>query len=113
MADNFLQQGDVVEVAAGADVLVNAGHQVGKLFGVAMGSALSGVKVRLKRTGVFVLPKLTTDVVTVGAVLYWDDGNSHVTLVASTHKRIGFAHSAAGNGVLIVEVLLTGEASDS
>ena len=113
MADNFLQDGEVVEVTAGADVLTGAGHQVGSLFGVALGSALSGAAVRLKRRGVFQQPKLTTDVVTVGALLYWDDTNKHMTLVASTHKLVGYAHSAAGNGVLVVEVLLTGEAADA
>lgn len=52
--------------------------------------------------------KLTTDVVTVGAVLYFDAGNDRLTLTASTHKQAGIALNAAGNGVTSCRVLLGG-----
>jgi predicted RecA/RadA family phage recombinase len=111
--DNFLQDGEVVEVLAGADVVAGEGHQVGEIFGVCAGDALSGAKVRLKRKGVFNLPNLTTDVTTVGAKLYWDAADGETTLLpdTATNKLIGFALSAAGNGVTTVECLLTCEAS--
>ena len=113
MADNFVQDGDVVEVLAGAAVVSGEGHQVGLIFGVCLGAAGSGAAVRLKRKGVFNLPNLTTDVVTVGALLYWNATNGETQLTASTHKLIGMALSAAGNGVTVCEVILTGEAGDA
>jgi len=49
---------------------------------------------------------LSTDVVAQGVVLYWDAGNTRATLTASTHKMIGWASKASGNGVATVEVVL-------
>ena len=113
MADNFLHRGDVVKLTAPATLTSGKGVLVGKVFGVALHDAASGDPVEVLRIGVFTLPKLSTDVVTEGAVLYWNDTNKEVQLTASTHKRIGFAENAAGSGVLTVGVILTGEASDS
>jgi len=112
MADNFVQKGDVLELIAPADKTTGDGVLVGKLFGVALSTVLSGADLQVKRTGVWTLPKLTTDVVTPGALLYWDDGNDRLTLIASTHKLVGFATIAAGNGVLVVDVVLTGMGID-
>lgn len=50
--------------------------------------------------------KLTTDVVAIGATLYFDAGNDRLTLTASTHKKAGVAATAAGNGVTTVDVHL-------
>lgn len=113
MADNFLQEGNVVELLAPADKLAGEGVQVGELFGVALSDALSGAAVQVKRTGVFSITKLTTDVVTQGAPLYWDDGNDRLTITASTHKLVGTARAAAGNGITVVECILSGEVGDA
>jgi predicted RecA/RadA family phage recombinase len=53
---------------------------------------------------VFTLAKLSTDVVAQGAILYWDAGNSRLTVTASTHKKAGLAAGAAGSGVSTVAV---------
>lgn len=113
MADNFKQTGNVVELVAGADLVAGEGHQVGEIFGVALNAALTGALVQTMRKGIFELPNLTTDVVTVGAKLYWDAADGETTLLpdSATNKLIGFAVTAAGNGVVLVECLLTGEAS--
>jgi len=50
--------------------------------------------------------KLTTDVVTEGAILYYDDTNDRMTLVAGALKKAGVAAAAAGNGVTTCRVHL-------
>lgn len=56
-------------------------------------------------TAVYDVNKLSTDVVTAGADIYWDAGNSRATITASTHKKIGIAIAAAGNGVTIARIV--------
>lgn len=46
--------------------------------------------------------KLSTDVVTEGAILYFDSTNNRLTLVAGAWKKAGVAAAAAGNGVTTV-----------
>lgn len=50
-------------------------------------------------TAVYEIQKLSSDVVTDGLQLYWDAGNTRVTITASTHKKAGRAVGAAGAGV--------------
>lgn len=113
MADNFRQKGDVIKVTAGATLSSGAGHQVSDLFGVALADVVSGAEVELMRVGVFNLPKLTTDVMSQGDKVYWDIADDEITLLpdTGTNKLVGFAIEDAGSGVLLVDVLLTGEAS--
>ena len=47
--------------------------------------------------------KLTTDVVTVGAALYFDATNDRLTLIPGAHRFAGRAATAAGNGVTTVK----------
>jgi predicted RecA/RadA family phage recombinase len=60
----------------------------------------------LSTRGVYSINKLATDVVAVGAILYWDVANSRATITASTHKVFGRAIAAAGNGATKVLALL-------
>lgn len=105
---NYVQPGNTVTVAAPYDVLSGAGLLVGSLFGVAAYKALSGAEVEADTVGVFDLPKLSTDVVTAGALLYWDNTNKRLTLTSSTHKLVGVALAGAGNGVATVRIRLNG-----
>lgn len=108
---NFVQQGDVMGVTAPADVVSGEPVQVGKLFGIATGAALSGDTVQIKRTGVFSgVPKATGSAWTVGALLYWSSGNSNFTTSASGNTLVGVAAAAAGSGDTTGTVLLDGAA---
>jgi predicted RecA/RadA family phage recombinase len=81
---------------------------VGGMFGVVGASAASGAKAVLYRRGVFTITKLTTDDVTAGAKLYWDNGNSRLTTTAGSNVLVGYARDAAGTSATTVNVVLTG-----
>ena len=95
---NFIQDGDVVSVAAPYDVTSGAGALVGSLFGVAVDDATTANQVQLKTSGVFTLPKATGQAWTVGAKLYWDDTNKNCTTTASGNTLVGVALAAAASG---------------
>ena len=104
---NFVQPGKVVELAAPADVSSGDGVLIGSLFGVAALDALSGAQVNVQLEGVFSLPKLTTDDMVVGEKVNWNDSNSELQEATSDLDNVGTVIKAAGNGILVVEVILT------
>ena len=95
---NFVARGDVLEITAGADIASGAGVLVGSLFGVAATAIANGQKGNINLGVVYDLPKAPSQAWTVGALIYWDAGNSRATNVASTHKLIGVAFAAVGSG---------------
>lgn len=96
MAKNYIQPGDVLEIAAPATVASGAGVLQGSLFGVALGDAASGAPVRIATEGTWDLPKVGSQGWTVGARIYWD--GTACTTTASTNKLIGVAVAAVGSG---------------
>jgi predicted RecA/RadA family phage recombinase len=94
---NYIQDGDVVTVAAPYAVASGAGALVGTLFGVAAYTAAITEPVEVMTEGVFELPKLAAQAWTVGAIIYWDDTNKWCTTVASTNVAIGKALAIAAN----------------
>lgn len=94
---NFKQPGDIVAVPAPANVSSGDGVLVGTLFGVAAFSALATKTVEIKTSGVFELPKVSTEVWTVGAAIYWDAGNKVCTTTATDNTQIGVALAATVN----------------
>jgi predicted RecA/RadA family phage recombinase len=99
--------GTVTITSSGA-VLVGAFVVSGDSILVALNAAsASGQLVTYRVLGrIDGVAKLSTDVVAVGHILYWDAGNSRLTTTASSHKRAGRAASAAGNGVTTVDLIL-------
>jgi predicted RecA/RadA family phage recombinase len=114
MAGNFLQQGDIVTVAAPSGG-VSSGDLVivGAIAGVALTDAAATEAVNLQTRGVFSLPKLSTAVITQGAKVSWDIDPGQVVLPGSTHYPLGTAIEAAGNGVATVAVRLDGIATSA
>ena len=102
----FVQTGDIIDHTAATDL--NAGDIIvtGDLVGQVVTSVPSGGLVGLRVEGVIRAPKLSTDVVVVGAPLYWDDAESRLTVTAGSLKQAGWAVEAAGSGVSIVAVKL-------
>ena len=109
MAKNFIQRGDVLTIPAPATVVSGAPIIAGSIVGVALGDAASGAPVDVAMTGVFRLPKVGTDVLTVGEAVFLD-GTGLVTDDADSGARVLFGHAveAAGNGVATVAVRLAG-----
>lgn len=105
---NFIQDGEVLSLAAPYDRTSGQGALVGSIFGVAVVDVLSGATGQFVVVGVFEINKLSTDVVTAGAKIYWDDTNKRCTVTASGNTLIGAATEAAGNGVATVKVRLNG-----
>lgn len=101
---NFIQTGDIVTVAAPANVSSGDGVLVGTLFGIAATDAESGDDVAIKTMGMFTLPKASAQAWTVGALIYWDgsvattaDGSGANTLIG---KAMAIAANPSGSGVV-------------
>lgn len=105
---NYVQEGDVITVAAPYALTSGQGALVGSLFGIAAGDAASGADVQLKTEGIFDVAVLSTDVVTVGAKLYWDNTNKRLTLTSASNTLVGVATQAKATGVAVVRVYLDG-----
>lgn len=103
---NAIQEGNVLTLVAPYDVLSGAGVQVGSIFGVAAYDALQTEEIEVSVVEVFEINKKTTDVVTQGLDLYWDDTNKEVTVTASTNLKIGQAILPATSTDTTVQVRL-------
>lgn len=67
---NYIQSGDVITVAAPADVSSGDFVAIGALFGVAQASAMAGEDVALATRGVFQLPVINAAAIQIGAKVY-------------------------------------------
>ena len=101
---NFIQTGEVLTVTAAATVTSGQLVVVGSMVGVANFGAASGDEVEISVEGVFELPKVTTDVIAAGELLYWSSGVGKLTRTAGTGSKplVGYAIAAAGNGATTV-----------
>ena len=107
---NYVQAGNTITVAAPYDRTAGQGAQVGQLFGVCTGDALSGADVAMKTTGVFDLTKIGSQAWTVGQLIYWDNTTKRCTSVATGNLLIGSATTAVDNaaGTTVGRVRLNG-----
>lgn len=108
MSTNQIQKeaANINVIAPSGGLTSGGGYLVGGLFGVAVATAAQDESVALCTKGVFNLPKLSTDVVAVGDLLYWDNTNKRLTKTASSNYRVGVATKIAGNGVATVDCRL-------
>lgn len=105
---NFVQPGDNLTVTAVAAASSGDGVKLGNLFGIASGDAAIGDPLVLVTTGVFELPKVSTDELAVGDAIYFRTSDGAVTGTATGNTKIGVAVSAAGNPSASVRVRLNG-----
>ncbi|MBB3998875.1 DUF2190 family protein [Aureimonas pseudogalii] len=105
---NYVQKGENITVPAPAVVLSGAPVLIGKLFGIAAGDALQGEPLDLVTTGVFTLPKVSTQPLAIGDKLYFDTAAGLVTTTASGNSYIGVAVKPAANPSGAAEVRLNG-----
>lgn len=108
MARNLIQPGDVLTIPAPATVASGGVVVAGAIIGVAARDAASGAPVDVETRGVFKLPKVSANVITLGEVVYFDTGAKLVTEDddEGANPRLGVAVAAAGNGVGYVNVKL-------
>lgn len=105
---NFVQAGENITVTAAAPAASGDGVKIGTLFGIASGDAAIGDALVLVTAGVFDMPKVAADDITLGAAVYWRASDGLVTVTASGNTKVGVAVSAAGNGAASVRVRLNG-----
>lgn len=103
---NYVQQGDVLDLAAPYDVASGAGFLIGQIFAVATAAALSTKPVEGKTTGVFDLKYTVAATAAVGDLIYWDDTAKNVTKTASSNKKIGYCVKAAASADATMRVRL-------
>ena len=106
MAKNYVQEGDVIDYvnASGSTITSGTAVLIGARLGVALADIANGATGSVQVEGVFTVPKLGTDVVAAGALLYWDNTNKRLTTTASGNTLSGFAVGAAGSGVTAVNI---------
>jgi predicted RecA/RadA family phage recombinase len=106
MATNYLQDGEVLDHTAGADIASNAVVVMGVRVGVALAAIADGAVGPVMVEGVFSLAKKSTDVIAQGAIVYWDDTNKEVTTTSTDNTLMGYAVEAAGSGITTAKVKL-------
>lgn len=70
--NNFIHEGNVIEILAPYEVDAGEGVMVGCLFGIATSWARQGEVVSIRTTGVFDLPRTTHQNWNVGDPILWD-----------------------------------------
>jgi predicted RecA/RadA family phage recombinase len=103
---NFVKMGHEIEFTASAAVSSGDLVESGAFVGVAIADVANGEQGIAYIEGVFEVPKLGTDDVSQGDILYFDAGNSRLTLTESTNTKAGYAYEDAGTSVSLVKVKL-------
>lgn len=108
MAKNYTQTGDSLAYTNGGGAAISSGSAfvMGARVAVALADIAVGESGTVAARGVFTLPKLGTDVVAQGALLYWDATNKRLTTTASGNTLAGYAAAPAGNGAVTVALAL-------
>ncbi len=86
-------QGLTIDHTPSAQRLSGAGTLIGSvgngMIGVAVNDVAASTEGVFAVQGVHTLPKLSTDVVAQGALLYWDNTNKRLTTTASGNTKVG------------------------
>ena len=105
---NYVQDGEVLELIAPYAVGSGDGALVGSIFGVAVNAYANGVAGVFRREGVCTVTALSTDVITQGTKVYWDNAAKRMTGILTGNTLVGAATVAKANGETTVTVLLDG-----
>ena len=111
MASNFIQPGSVVSILAPYDRTSGQGVLRVSLFGVALGTSLSGIALEIQTDGVWDITKATGIAFAVGDPVYWDDSAKNVTDSSTGNTLIGVAMAIEGTGDTTARVRLNGSFS--
>lgn len=106
MTTKYIQPGEVIDHTPGSDVAAGAIVVMGVRVGVALAAIAANAAGAVQVSGVFELPKLSTDVIAQGALVYWDTTPGEMTTTSAGNTLAGYAVAAAGNGTTTVKVKL-------
>lgn len=99
MAQNILNQGDIVDlVAPTGGTTAEKGVLIGTVVGIALSTAVAGATVSVAFSGVALVDKATGSAWTLGEKIYWDDTAKKFTDVSTSNTAAGFATAAAASG---------------
>lgn len=94
----YLQPGQVLSLAPGADVASGVGYLFGtSLFGVACGDVASGVVGAFQTEGVVTIGKTSALAITAGDRLFWDPSGKVVNKTLTSQQCVGIALADAAN----------------
>jgi predicted RecA/RadA family phage recombinase len=105
---NYVQKGENITVTSATAASSGEIVKIGSMIGIAAGDAAIGDDLDLVTTGVFELPKVSTDALAVGDTVYFKSADDAVTSTASGNTKMGVAVTAAGNPSGTVNVRLNG-----
>ncbi len=109
MASNYVGPKSPITIPAPAAVIAGQAILVGTIVGICGAAAGSGDQLALEVEGQFTVPKVSAQVWTAGAKLYWDDTAKLFTTVSTSNTLCGFAGLAAANPSSTGLVCLTGQ----
>jgi predicted RecA/RadA family phage recombinase len=96
MAQNFIQEGDQIEIPILAAVVTGAPVLYGTKLGIPLrSSTVVGEPVSHRFAGVFEFAKTTSEAWAVGAALYWNDTTKKLTTTASGNTLVAWAAQPA------------------
>jgi predicted RecA/RadA family phage recombinase len=101
---NAVSMGLTIDHAPSAQRLAGAMTLIGARVGVAVNDVAATTVGVFAIEGVYTIPKLSTDVVAQGALLYWDNTNLRLTTTSAGNTLAGSAFAAAGNGDTTVQI---------
>lgn len=105
MGFNQRTSGNLLPFTSAAVLTAGQMAVVNDTFGIVAADLAIGDAGNLALEGTFgPLACLSTDVIAVGADLYYDAGNTRLTLTKSTHKYAGKAASVSGSGLATVDL---------
>jgi len=104
---NYIQEGNVLSLAPGADVASGVGYLFGvSLFGVATEDVTSGEVGAFVVEGVVEIAKTSALAISVGDKVYWDATGKEVDKTTTSQLNVGVAVEAAANPSSTVKIRL-------
>ncbi len=94
---NYVQDGKTISFTPTAAVASGEAVLLATLLVVAIGAIAADSEGTGVTEGVFELPKKSTDVLAVGAAVYWDDTANEITSLATGNTLAGKVWAAAAN----------------
>lgn len=101
---NLVSKGMTIDHTPAAARAAGACTLIGLMVGVAESDVAASTEGTFAIEGVFSLPKLSTDNMTQGAQLYWDNTNLRWTLTSAGNTAAGKCFAAAAASTTVVSV---------
>jgi predicted RecA/RadA family phage recombinase len=114
MADNFVQDGNVIDHVAAAAISSGDVVKIGQSLGVALADIANGATGPVAMRGVFTVPKVTAAVIAAGERLVWDvsagkfDDNLAAPATGDVSGEAAVAYEAGTSSMTTLKVMFTG-----